>query len=174
MPFSHDSEARHLPRFTALLGTRARLLRVLLPGLICLFLGALYWATLAPGLTWAFDGADGGDLITAAATGGVPHPSGYPTYLLLASAFLRIPLGSLAYRTNLLSAVCTVAAALVIYATVRSVDKSDVSASIASLAFGTFPLVWSQAIITEVYALHGLFVALLLRFSLLPRKNSVD
>ena len=166
-----DREARQTPRFTAFSDTRARLRTALLPGLVCLFLAALYGTTLAPGLTWAFDGADGGDLVTAAATGGVPHPSGYPTYMLIASTFLRLPFGSLAYRTNLLSAVCTVAAALVVYLTVRSFDRSDLSASIASLALGTFPLVWSQAIITEVYALHGLFAALLLRFSLVSSRN---
>jgi hypothetical protein len=114
------------------------------------------------GLTWAYDGADGGDLVTAAATGGVPHPPGYPTYLLAASAFLQLPIGSLAYRTNVLSATCTVLAALVIYLLVRTWDQGFFTATVASLAFGTFPLVWSQAIITEVYALNALFVAALL------------
>ena len=48
---------------------------------------AVYLASLAPGLTWANFGADGGDLIAAAATGGVAHPTGYPFYLLLARLF---------------------------------------------------------------------------------------
>jgi len=39
----------------------------------------LYARTLAPGLTWAHHAADGGDLLAAALTVGVPHPSGYPT-----------------------------------------------------------------------------------------------
>lgn len=135
---------------------------ILVPGLICGFLLGLYLYTMAPGLTWAYDGADGGDLITAAATGGVPHPTGYPTYLLAASAFLRLPIGSLAYRTNLLSAVCAVLAALVVFLLVLALEDDPFTASVASLAFGTFPLVWSQAIITEVYALNALFAALLL------------
>jgi hypothetical protein len=132
--------------------------------LILIFLGFLYLRTMAPGLTWAFDGADGGDLVTAVATGGVPHPSGYPTYLLLASLFIKIPLGSLAYRTNLLSVVCTLAAAFMIYKIVRGLGQPVFSASVAGLAFGTFPLVWSQAIITEVYALNALLIALILYF----------
>lgn len=136
-----------------------------IPGVLALFLAVLYLTTMPPGLTWAFDGADGGDLVTAAATGGVPHPTGYPTYVLAASAFLKLPVGSLAYRTNLLSAVCTVLAALVIYLLVQSVEKNRLAASVASLAFGTFPLVWSQAIITEVYALNALFAAVLLYIS---------
>jgi Protein of unknown function (DUF2723) len=139
-----------------------RLAKIIIPGLIGLFLGGLYLYTLAPGLTWAYDGADGGDLLTAAITGGIPHPSGYPTYLLLASLFLKIPFGSLAYRTNLLSCVCTVSAALVIYKIVRAMQPGFFPAAIAALVFGTFPLVWSQAILTEVNALNGLFAALLL------------
>jgi hypothetical protein len=137
-----------------------RLTRYVIPCLVGVFLGGLYLRTLAPDLTWAFDGADGGDLVTAAAVGGVPHPTGYPTYLVIASAFLRLPWGSPAYRTNLMSAVCTVAAALVIYSIVWTVDRRMTSAAVAALAFGTFPLIWSQAIITEVNALHALFVTL--------------
>lgn len=119
---------------------------------------------MAPGLSWAFDGADGGDLVTAAVTGGVPHPSGYPTYLLIAGLFLKIPVGSLAYRTNLFSGLCTVVTSLMIYKIMRSLDQTIFSASVSSLVFGTFPLVWSQAIITEVYALNALFVTFLLYF----------
>jgi hypothetical protein len=58
--------------------------------------------------------------------------------------------------------VCTVAAAVIIYKIMRSMDQTVFSASVASLAFGTFPLVWSQAITTEVNALNGLFAAILL------------
>jgi hypothetical protein len=141
-----------------------RINRIIIPVLLGLFLGGLYLCTLAPGLSWAYDGADGGDLVTAAATGGIPHPTGYPTYLLIASAFLKIPFGSLAYRTNLMSSVCTVIAALMIYKIVRSMHQSILFAFIASLVFGTFQLVWSQAIITEVNALNALFVTLLIYF----------
>src|SRR5512139_3479464 len=59
---------------------RCRLVAPLLGGLFAL---ACYGATLPPGLTWANNGADGGDLLAAALTGGVPHPTGYPTYQIL-------------------------------------------------------------------------------------------
>jgi len=137
--------------------------RVLLAGSLL----AVYLATLAPGLTWANGGSDGGDLIAAAATGGVPHPTGYPVYMLVAGLFQLLPVGSLAFRTNLLSMVSTVAAAVLVSETVwRSLrDGTRVNRILAGCAagaaFGLAPLVWSQAVITEVYALHGLFVALL-------------
>jgi len=135
--------------------------------ILTLSLGGVYISTLAPGLTWAHNGADGGDLISAVATGGVPHPSGYPTYLLLAGAFQLIPLGSLAFRMNLLSAVCALAAAVLVYLTVVRLPFFTGSllweaGLVAALAYGLSPLAWSQAVITEVYSLQALFLALLL------------
>lgn len=67
---------------------------------LALSLMGVYLSTLAPGLTWANDGSDGGDLIAAAYTGGVAHPTGYPLYLLLARLFQFVPLGSLADRKS--------------------------------------------------------------------------
>src|SRR3972149_1070758 len=65
----------------------------------------VYYLTLAPNLTWAHGGHDGGDLIVAAYTLGVSHPPGYPAYTLLAHLFTLLPWGSVAFRVNLLSAV---------------------------------------------------------------------
>ena len=130
-------------------------------------LAFFYLNTLAPDITWANDGYDGGDLITAAATGGVAHPSGYPTYLLLARLFQLLPLGTLAFRTNLMSAGCVLLAALLAADLVRrtAVGRPAVriwAAFLAGLGVGLSPLLWSQAVITEVYGLHALFVALIL------------
>jgi hypothetical protein len=132
---------------------------------------------MAPGLTWANGGSDGGDLITAAATGGVAHPTGYPVYLLLARLFQALPIGSLAFRTNLFSGLCTVAAALLVFETTKNaLDSAGSQAStlgglIAGLAFGLAPLVWSQAVITEVYALNVLLIALLVYLLTVPARR---
>jgi len=72
---------------------------------------ALYGATLAPGLTWAHGGADGGDLLAAALTGGVPHPTGYPTYQLALRAAIAVFGGDPARAGAWLSAVCAALAA---------------------------------------------------------------
>ena len=84
--------------------TRRNLLISLLPLLAGALALGLYASTAAPWLTWEHAGADGGDLITAAITGGVPHPSGYPTYCLLGRLYALLPLGSSARRLNLFSA----------------------------------------------------------------------
>jgi len=148
--------------------------RFIPPGILAIFLLAVYLASMAPGYTWANAGADGGDLIAAAATGGIAHPAGYPLYLLLARLFQFFPLGSLAFRTNLLSAVAAVSAAILVYELVtRSLSTSHpgqywLAGLAAGLAFGLSPLIWSQAVITEVYGLHAFFVALLLLLSVAP------
>ena len=133
----------------------------------------VYLLTMAPTITWAHDGADGGDLITAAYTLGVPHPPGYPVYCLLGWLFARLPLRDVAWRLNLMSAVGAGLAALGLYAAVMEWVQADpkglgrplgsANAAIAGLgaAWGLafVPLLWSQALIAEVYALHAACVA---------------
>ena len=129
---------------------------------------ALYTRTAAPWLTWANDGADGGDLIAASMTFGVPHPSGYPTYCLLARLFALLPLGSVARRYNLFSAAMAAASTLVLALFVgRVLDASrenrkwvqSVIALSVPLIWATGHTVWSQATIAEVYALSAFFGA---------------
>ena len=136
------------------------------PGILAVSLLVVYLMTMAPGLTWANQGSDGGDLVTAAAVGGVAHPTGYPVYLFLARVFQLLPVGSLAFRTNLLSAFASVFAAILIYVLVirslPSTSESIYAGLISAFAFGLSPLVWSQSVITEVYALHALFVIVIL------------
>lgn len=140
---------------------------------------AVYVLTLAPSITWSHDAVDSGELVTAAVTGGVPHPPGYPTYMLLASLFARLPLGEPARGVNLLSALCAAGAAAVVCAAAwRLLDAGaaarsaplgrrarSVQAALAGMAglwFAFSPTLWSQAVVAEVYALHALFSAILL------------
>lgn len=136
---------------------------------------AVYWLTLAPDLTAAHWGGDGGELITTAVTLGVPHPPGYPTYVLLGKLFSFLPVGSVAYRFNLFSSVAVAGAAAII--TITSYQSSNypntqLPAIAAGLTFAFTPLVWSQAVITEVYGLNLLFLALFL-WALLGKRPSL-
>ncbi len=135
----------------------------------------LYAGTAAPGLTWAHDGADGGDLITAVATWGVPHPSGYPAYVLFGRLFALLPLGSMARRMNLFSATAAAASVVLVYLTAawaleRSGDRRTwrevLWAAGAALAYTCGPTLWSQAVIAEVYAFAALSFALCLYLAL--------
>lgn len=151
---------------------------------------ALYGRTAAPTITWRHDGADSGELVAASYTLGIAHPPGYPTYVLLGRAWSLLPLGEIAHRYSLFSAVCgALAAALaaVLAADLlrrcaddpRARQPGGLAAAtplVCSLAAGlglaAAPAVWAQATIAEVYALHLALVAaaltLLMRWSTCP------
>ena len=136
---------------------------------------ALYLSTLAPTLTWGWNdtGVDGGELLAAANTLGIPHPPGYPTYTLLLKAFATlVPVKDFAYRGNLLSAILAVAAVLTVYWAALRLCRSIkpdapwalavIGAALGGAVLAASPLFWSQAVITEVYALNALFAGVLL------------
>ena len=134
---------------------------------VAVVLGVAYVATAAPGITWANFGADGGDLVAAVAVSGVPHPTGYPTYVLLGRLFLSIPFGEPAFRVMLLSLVATALAgglaAFLFARTARDRSWGSILAGLAvGLTFGLAPLPWSQAVIAEVHGLNAFFLALAL------------
>jgi hypothetical protein len=128
----------------------------------------VYLVTMPPGLTFEHYGTDGGDLVSAARTLGVPHPTGYPVYTLLAWLFSHLPVGSIAYRANLLSSMCAAGAVALLCRTVQALEphraQSRLVAAATGLTLAFSSLLWSQAIIAEVYALLTLFAALLLWF----------
>jgi hypothetical protein len=124
---------------------------------------ALYFITLAPTITWANFGADGGDLISAAVTHGIPHPPGYPLYTTLNYLFAQIPIGNAAFRLNLFSAMCmALAAALTTWGLTSNRRSLMGIAILAGLAFAAAPMVWGQATIAEVHALNAMLVAAIL------------
>jgi hypothetical protein len=129
---------------------------------VVVVLGALYayLPTLAPTITWRNGGSDSGDLATAVAVLGIPHPPGYPAYVLLGRAWTLLPLGGdVAFRLNVLSAACAaLAAALVAVCGWRVAARGGAGAAAsliggatAGLALALSPLVWSQATVAEVY-----------------------
>lgn len=133
-----------------------------------------YAVGAAPGLTWAHQGADGGELITAAVVNGVPHPPGYPLYILLLQAWLW-PARSFGWVSDLnrqaalFSALCAALSVGVTLRTARHLLQARgpqlssplLWATLAAAAWAIAPLVWTQAVIPEVYALHALLSALL-------------
>ena len=116
---------------------------------------AIYMRTLAPDVA----GGDSGELVTVAHTLGVAHPPGYPLYTLLAKLFTLLPLGTIAWRVNLFSAVCGAGAAAVLFlATARWSGSLWAGLASASL-FAFSPRVWPHAVTAEVFALNNFFLA---------------
>jgi hypothetical protein len=99
----------------------------------------------------------------------IAHPSGYPLYVLLGKLFSLLPVGTIAWRVNLSSAVCAALAAWFLYRAVEDgacsggfpIDSSA-SSLLAALTLAFSPTLWSRSVEAEVYALNALLVALTL------------
>ena len=118
---------------------------------------AVYLFTLAP--TVAME--DSGEFISAAYVLGVPHPPGFPLYVLLAKLFTFIPLGTIAWRVNLLSAVFGALTVALVSVIINRLFKHRLIAISSALLLGFSPIFWSQSVFAEVYTLNTFFVALL-------------
>lgn len=123
---------------------------------------------------------DSGEFIVAAQHFGVPHPTGYPLWTFLAWLFQLLPLGNAAWEVNLFSGLCGALAVGLATLLASSMLRwmmpwwgGDGSAKAPAvpvgLIAGSFGLLfafsfsfWSQAVIAEVYTLHGLLVGLFL------------
>jgi hypothetical protein len=104
---------------------------------------------------------DSGELVTAVYTLGIPHPSGYPLYVILGKLWtLLVPLGSIAFRMSLFSAAAAAAAIAVVHWTLRRLGLNPWAAVTAALLVAFGPSFWGEANVQRVYALNALFVAL--------------
>ena len=134
----------------------------------------LYCLTLAPSITFSHFGGDGAELAAAAHTLGIAHPSGYPTYLVIAKVFtLMVPWGEHALKLNFLSAIFGSSTVVLVYnigrlATTKTFlahriggNYYSVSAYLGAMCLAVTPIFWSQSIITEVHTLNTFFLALI-------------
>jgi hypothetical protein len=128
---------------------------------------ALYAATLAPSVATVFD--DSLEFQVVLPSLGIAHPTGYPLYTLLGWLASRLPVGDLAYRVNLLSALAGAATVGILFLTARRLNSSRLPAALISVVFALGTVWWSQATIAEVYTLHGLTVASILYLTLSDR-----
>jgi hypothetical protein len=118
---------------------------------------AVYVRTLLPGVGYSGDTAKWQFL---GEVGGTPHPTGYPLYLLINKAFVTVvPLGSLAWRANVLSAVLGAATAAVLVLVLRTLGARPGVAAATAAATALTLGIWSQAVVAEVYTLHLLLLA---------------
>jgi hypothetical protein len=91
---------------------------------------------------------------------GTPHPPGYPLYVLLSHAFVAFPIGTIAYRANLFSAVMAAVACALAYVIGRQLDARRWPAVCAALGLATGASFWRSAVFAEVYSLAAALVAL--------------
>jgi hypothetical protein len=116
---------------------------------------SVYLCTLYPGV------GGGGDAAKFQFLGrvlGTAHPPGYPLYVMVSHVFGWLPIGSLAYRINLMSAVAAALTAGVMYLASRGLGAGWLAAAASSLGLAFGRMFWSKAVGAEVYALGGLLV----------------
>lgn len=149
---------------------------------------AVYCYTLAPTVTLE----DSGELATAGASLGVPHPPGYPIWSMLAWIFTLVfkfvqfrgqpnPAWSIGFVSVVFGALASGITALLVcrsgYDMLRrsrhGTDSLDtrveaaicwISGVSASLLFAFSPIMWSQSVIIEVYSLNAFFLSLIFLF----------
>lgn len=105
---------------------------------------------------------DNAELTTAAFNLDAAHPPGYPLYIMLGKLFTSIPIGSIAFRVNLLS--CTLAALTIffIYKIFRKLGLPALSSLIASQIVALNYSLWLYSITAEKYALNNLFAVIII------------
>ena len=138
---------------------RPQLLLPLLVGLLCL---TVYLSLAGPTFYWL----DSSELSAAAWELGIPHPPGHPLPSLLGRLLCLLPLGTLAFRITLASALAAAAAAaltvILSMQVLRRLGESTATpawlrpaaATIAGLTVGFSYALGFQAVRAEVYALN--------------------
>ena len=135
-----------------------------LPAILGLGTLFLYLFTLSPTINFG----DSPELIASAHTLGISHPPAYPLYSLTGKLFSYLPWGDdIAWRINLASAFFSSASvfllALILSDGARKTFRSGLIFSALFLAIS--PTLWSQSVISEVYALNLFFFSLILYLS---------
>ncbi|MEW6104354.1 MAG: DUF2723 domain-containing protein [bacterium] len=141
---------------------------------VCAF--GVYLHTLTPSVGLH----DSGELITVAYTLGIAHPPGYPLYTLLGKLWTTIiPIGSIAFRMNMQSALfASLAVMMTYFITLKVSGRAEerkngriISSVVASLILAFSATFWEQAVIAEKYTLNAFFASLLI-FILLKWQDS--
>lgn len=107
-------------------------------------------------------GLDSAEFQIAGKILGVTHPTGYPLYCLTGRLMACLPFGSLAVRMTLFSTLALVLALVFLAVSIRRMTGSTGTAAVAVLLLAVSPPAWNAATIAEVYALHALFVCILI------------
>lgn len=118
---------------------------------------AIYLITLLPDVL----PGDSGEFQALIPAGGVLHPSGYPLYQLLGKIeIFLLPVGTIAWRVTLLSAIFATAAAGVTMLLLKECSLTPAFAIFGGGILALTPMLWRQAVIAEVYTLAVLLLVL--------------
>jgi hypothetical protein len=132
--------------------------------IVALFAFGIYLRTLLPGTGFW----DTGEAQTVPHTLSIFHPTGFPTYAMLGWLWSQLPVGDVAYRMNLFSAVClALTSGLVVLIAAQLMAERHrlvvaVAAGVAGFTFAFADEPWQNAVRADVHALHIFFAALII------------
>lgn len=132
---------------------------------------AVYMVTLAPSVTFF----DSGEFLTATASLGSAHSPGYPLFLMYAKPFTWMPLGNIAFRINVATAVSSSLACLMVYILTTSLLRKikllederfnlvavKFAGLAAAISFGVTPRLWLQSNHDKPYPLLAFISAII-------------
>jgi hypothetical protein len=132
---------------------------------------AVYMITLAPSVTFF----DSGEFITATASLGSAHSPGYPLFLMYTKPFTWLPLGNVAFRVNVATAVSSSLACMFVYILTTLLLKKEAlladarfnkiaikfAGLSAALAFSVTPRLWLQSNHDKPYPLLAFISAII-------------
>lgn len=122
-------------------------------------LGVAVFVVYVAGASRTIYVGDSGELVAAVHLLGIPHPSGYPLYVLLGKLWtLLVPVGSIAFRMSLFSALCGAVAVAGLQRFLTGQGVGRLAAGTAALMLAFSPSFWSQANVQRVYTLNAVFV----------------
>ncbi|MEX2011217.1 MAG: DUF2723 domain-containing protein [Chloroflexota bacterium] len=130
----------------------------------------VYLRTMLPGVSVG----DWAEMQFIPAQLGVPHPTGYPLYVLAGKLFSLLPVGSVAFRAGLLSAVAASAAVAVAVLIASRLGVRPVIAAAAGLALAFSGTLWLEATFPEMNGLHLLLVGLVVHRAIVWRAERRD
>ena len=84
---------------------------------------------------------------------GTAHPPGYPLHTLLSHALSYLPVGTIAYRANLLSAVMGSVAVTFAALLGRALGSSRLMSALGALVLAFGAAFWNYSVLAEVYTL---------------------
>ena len=130
----------------------------------------VYLRTMLPGVSvqdWA-------EMQYIPAQLGIPHPTGFPLYVLAGKVFSLLPVGSYAFRAGLLSVAVAAAVVGVAALIAGRLGVRPLVAAAAALALAFSGTLWLEATFPEMNGLHVLLVGLVVHRALVWRAERRD
>lgn len=110
----------------------------------------LYFATLAPTVLWGDDAS----LQRSAFNGTLPHDGGgHWLWYAMARLIVKLPIGEVAYKVNMLSALAGFATIIGLYWAAKSIDLSRTASVLTAGSMAVAHTFWMHSVRAEVYTI---------------------